>query len=174
MLDLSLSLGKLASPMPASLVPAPRAPFQEITPPLSPDQAAQEAARCLFCYDAPCIAACPTEIDIPRFIQRISTGDTVGAIQSISATIGQISEIATTIASAVEEQGAATQEIARNIQQAAAGTQEVSGNIAGVTQAASETGVASNQVLTASGELSRQSESLRGHVSRFLAAVRAA
>ncbi len=83
LLDLSLSLGKLASPMPVSLVPTPRAPFQEITPPLSPDQAAQEAARCLFCYDAPCIAACPTEIDIPRFIQRISTGDTVGAAETI-------------------------------------------------------------------------------------------
>ncbi len=69
--------------MSLTTVPAPRAPFQEIAPPLSADQAAAEAARCLFCYDAPCIAACPTEIDIPRFIQRIATGDTVGAATTI-------------------------------------------------------------------------------------------
>ena len=54
-----------------------------------------------------------------------------------------MNEIAVTIASAVEEQGAATQEIARNVQQAAMGTQEVSSNIAGVTKSASETGPAS-------------------------------
>ena len=56
---------------------------------------------------------------------RAATGDTVAAIQAIGATIGEINEIATAIASAVEQQGAATQEIARNVQQAAAGTSEV-------------------------------------------------
>src|SRR3546814_392092 len=55
-----------------------------------------------------------------------ATREAVAAIQSIGQTIGQINEIATTIASAVEEQGAATQEIARNVQQASAGTSEVS------------------------------------------------
>ena len=72
------------------------------------------------------------------------------AIEGIGGTIGRINEIATTIASAVEEQGAATQEIARNVQQAARDT-EVSANITGVTQAAGETGAAASQVLGAAG-----------------------
>jgi len=97
----------------------------------------------------------------------------VTAIREIGQTIGQINSITTTIASAVEEQGAATQEIARNVQQAAAGTQEVSANIAGVTQASGETGAAASQINTASGELSRQGYQLRVEVERFLAAVRA-
>ena len=103
-----------------------------------------------------------------------ATGATVIAIQSISETIGQLNEIATTIASAVEEQGAATQEITRNIQQAAAGTTEVSGNIGGVTQAMSETGAAAGKVLGAAGELSKQAETLRTRVATFLTEVRAA
>jgi methyl-accepting chemotaxis protein len=105
---------------------------------------------------------------------QAATREAVAAIQAIGQTIGQINEIATTIASAVEEQGAATQEIARNVQQAAAGTTEVSTNISGVTQAAGETGAAASQVLSASGELARQGETLRGEVEKFLAAVRAA
>jgi methyl-accepting chemotaxis protein len=103
-----------------------------------------------------------------------ATRNAVSAIQSIGLTIGQINEIATTIASAVEEQGAATQEIARNVQQAAAGTQEVSSNIAGVTAAASETGAAASQMLSAAGELAQQGERLRVEVDKFLSAVKAA
>jgi methyl-accepting chemotaxis protein len=105
---------------------------------------------------------------------QAATREAVTAIQAIGQTIGSINEIATTIASAVEEQGAATQEIARNVQQASAGTTEVSSNIAGVTQAATETGAAASQVLSASGELARQGELLRGEVDKFLHAVRAA
>ena len=103
-----------------------------------------------------------------------ATKDSVEAIKSIGKTIGEVNEIATTIASAVEEQSAATQEIARNVQQAAKGTQEVSSNIAGVTQAAGETGTAATQVLGASGDLAKQSEALREQVDRFLAKIRAA
>ena len=103
-----------------------------------------------------------------------ATREAVTAIRSIGQTIGQINEIATTIASAVEEQGAATQEIARNVQQAAQGTNEVSSNISGVTQAAASTGAAAEQVLATAGELSKQSETLRGRVETFLAAVKAA
>jgi len=77
-------------------------------------------------------------------------------------------------ASAVEEQGAATQEIARNVEQAAAGTQEVSANIGGVSQAANETGTAAGQINRAAGELSQQSEKLRAEVDRFLQNLRAA
>ncbi len=85
-----------------------------------------------------------------------------------------MNEIAAGIAAAVEEQGAATQEIARNVQQASAGTSEVSGNIGGVSSAAAEAGAASVQVLNASQDLARHSETLRGEVGRFLATVRAA
>ena len=103
-----------------------------------------------------------------------ATDLSVQAIEGITGTIGRINEIATTIASAVEEQGAATQEIARNVQQASAGTAEVSSNIGGVTQAATDTGAAASQVLGASGELSKQSETLRQQVDGFLARIRAA
>ncbi|MEM7171207.1 MAG: methyl-accepting chemotaxis protein [Pseudomonadota bacterium] len=102
------------------------------------------------------------------------TEDTVTAIESISGTITEVNGIASGIAAAVEEQGASTQEIARNVQEAAQGTQEVSSNIAGVTQAASESGASASQVLAASGELSVQSEKLRQEVNRFLAEIRAA
>jgi methyl-accepting chemotaxis protein len=114
--------------------------------------------------------------DIATQINAIqaATQSAVGAIQGIGKTIGEISQIATTIASAVEEQGAATQEIARNVQQAASGTTEVTSNISGVNQAASETGAAATQVLASASELSQQSETLRGQVEKFLAAVKAA
>jgi len=74
----------------------------------------------------------------------------------------------------VEEQGSATQEIARNVQQAALGTGEIASNVAGVQQAAGDTGAAAHQVLQASSELSRQSETMRGHVETFLSSIKAA
>jgi len=103
-----------------------------------------------------------------------ATSDAVQAIQGIGKTIGQIGEIATSVATAVEEQGAATGEIATNVQQAAAGTQEVSGNIAEVTQAASESQTASAHMLDAANNLAQQGEVLRQEVDRFLKTVRAA
>jgi len=103
-----------------------------------------------------------------------ATRDSVTAVRDIGETIGRINEIATTIASAVEEQGAATKEIARNVQQASAGTAEVSANIGGVTKAATDTGAGATQVLGASGELSRQSDTLRAKVDEFIAKIRAA
>ncbi len=108
-----------------------------------------------------------------KAVQRASA-ESVRVIEEISVTIGNIDEIATSIASAVEEQGVATQEIARNVQQAALGTNEVSTNIEGVSTAAAETGSAATQVLGAASELSQQSEALRGQVDQFLATVRAA
>ncbi len=114
--------------------------------------------------------------EISAQIARIqaSTGGAVTAIGSITARIQEISGVATSIAAAVEEQGAATQEIVRNVGQAAAGTGEVTGNIAGVADAADETGKAAGQVLSAATELSRQSETLTAEVARFLDTVRAA
>lgn len=57
--------------------------FAEIHPPLRPHEAVVEADRCLFCYDAPCTQACPTHIDVPRFIRKISTGNLRGSAQTI-------------------------------------------------------------------------------------------
>ncbi len=102
------------------------------------------------------------------------TEGAVGAIEKIRGIIGEINDISTTIASAVEEQGVSTQEIARNVQQAAQGTSEVNTNITRVTEAASQTGAAATQVLASSGELSQQAEKLRGQVDVFLADVKAA
>jgi dihydropyrimidine dehydrogenase (NAD+) subunit PreT len=57
--------------------------FADITPPMTPRQAAIEAARCLYCFDAPCTQACPTRIDVPGFIKRIMTGNVRGAARVI-------------------------------------------------------------------------------------------
>lgn len=103
-----------------------------------------------------------------------SSSEVVSAIKGISTTINEMSEIASAIAGAVEEQGSATQEIARNVQQAALGTGEISSNVAGVQQAAGDTGAAAHQVLQASSELSRQSETMRGQVETFLSNIKAA
>ncbi len=105
---------------------------------------------------------------------QTATGGAVRDIREIGGTIRQINEIATTIASAVEEQGAATKEIARNVQQASAGTNEVSSNIAGVTQAAGETGQVASHVLEAAVGLNKQSEILSSRVETFLTKIRAA
>ncbi|MGV8998326.1 MAG: methyl-accepting chemotaxis protein [Parvibaculaceae bacterium] len=103
-----------------------------------------------------------------------STGQAVTAINSIGSTIQEMSEIAGAIAAAVEEQGAATLEISRNVQQAAQGTEEVTRSITDVRQAATDTGVASGQVLTAAGELSRNSNDLSREVDSFLDGIKAA
>lgn len=58
-------------------------PLAEHSPPLSPHEAAVEANRCLFCYDAPCTHACPTHIDIPRFIKKIATDNVIGSAKTI-------------------------------------------------------------------------------------------
>jgi methyl-accepting chemotaxis protein len=105
---------------------------------------------------------------------QAATQESVGAIKEIGDTIGRMSEIASTIASAVEEQGAATQEISRNVQQAAQGTMQVSSNIADVQRGASETGSASSQVLSAARSLSSDSTRLKNEVGKFLNSVRAA
>jgi methyl-accepting chemotaxis protein len=103
-----------------------------------------------------------------------ATQDSVGAIKEISGTIEKLSEISSTIAAAVEEQGAATQEISRNVQQAAQGTVQVSSHIADVQHGASDTGSASSQVLSAAQSLSGDSNRLKLEVGKFLSSVRAA
>jgi methyl-accepting chemotaxis protein len=103
-----------------------------------------------------------------------ATGLAVGAIEGASRKIEQMSEIATTIAAAVEEQNVATQEIARNVQQAATGTSDVSSNIGRVKEAAGETSRATTRVLDAAGSLSAQADELNGEVAAFFRQVRAA
>ncbi|MGW1424688.1 methyl-accepting chemotaxis protein [Bradyrhizobium manausense] len=103
-----------------------------------------------------------------------ATEDSVGAIKEIGDTIARMSEISSTIAAAVEEQGAATQEISRNIQHAAQGTSGVSANIGEVQRGAGETGAASAQVHSAAQSLSQESNRLKSEVARFLDSVRAA
>lgn len=57
--------------------------FEDFKQPLSPVEAADESSRCLNCYDAPCINACPTSINIPQFISRIASNNTSGAAKTI-------------------------------------------------------------------------------------------
>jgi methyl-accepting chemotaxis protein len=105
---------------------------------------------------------------------QTATHESVVAIKEIGVTIGRMSEISSTIAAAVEQQGAATQEISRNIQQAAEGTTQVSSNITDVQRGAGETGSASSQVFSAAKTLSRDSSRLKLEVGKFLSSVRAA
>jgi methyl-accepting chemotaxis protein len=105
---------------------------------------------------------------------QTATEESVAAIKAIGDTIGRISEISSTIAAAVEQQGAATQEISRNVGEAATGTAEVATNIADVNRGASETGSASTQVLSSARSLASESSRLRGEVGKFLSSVRAA
>ena len=103
-----------------------------------------------------------------------ATEESVAAIKEIGATIAKISTIAATIAGAVEQQGSATQEIARNVQGVAAGTQDTAANIVKVNRGATETGSASEQVLSSAKSLSGESTRLRAELDRFMANIRAA
>ncbi|MEP7128059.1 MAG: hypothetical protein ABI729_04285, partial [Chitinophagales bacterium] len=57
--------------------------FSQIKPLMSQTEAYYESSRCLFCYDAPCIKACPTGIDIPLFIRQINSKNELGAAKTI-------------------------------------------------------------------------------------------
>ena len=113
------------------------------------------------------------EISAQIAAMQMATEGSVAAIKEIGDTINRISEIATTIASAVEEQNAATQEISRNVQQAATGTMQVASHITDVSCSANETGSASSQVLVSAQSLSKESSHLKQEVKRFLATIRA-
>ncbi|NUB13551.1 hypothetical protein GAY28_13070, partial [Azospirillum brasilense] len=104
---------------------------------------------------------------------QAATNQTIGAIQGIGETIRSINEISTTIASAVQEQAAATQEISNNVAQAARGTDEIARSIEAVSVAANETAQASSLVIRSSSDLSGQSDSLKHQVETFLQALKA-
>ena len=103
-----------------------------------------------------------------------ATGESVDAIKAIGLTIERISEITTSISSAVEEQGTATQSIAQGVEAAAGGTLDVAENIERVAQGASETETTSGQMLRSAKALSEVSIHLRDEVEKFLDSVRAA
>jgi methyl-accepting chemotaxis protein len=102
-----------------------------------------------------------------------ATGVAVTAIQGIGDSIRRINEISTTIAGAVEQQSAATNEISRNVAEAARGTVEVTNNIQGVSQAADESGRGASDILTAAEGLSQESTRLDTVTTEFLKRMRA-
>jgi methyl-accepting chemotaxis protein len=106
-------------------------------------------------------------------IQKVA-GDAINAIQAIGGIIGEVNEVATAIAAAVQEQGAATQEITRSTQYAAQGTKNVSDNITGVKTDADAAAGAAEHVRQASELLETQSRQLGDQVSTFLGKIRAA
>ena len=119
-------------------------------------------------------AKATAEIDMQVADMHAATEETVAEIRAISSTITLISQVSSAIAAAVEQQGAATQEIARNVQQSAQLSTQVASEVNEVNRGSSETGSASGQVLTAAQLLTGQSERLKAHVEQFLNTVRAA
>jgi methyl-accepting chemotaxis protein len=107
--------------------------------------------------------------DIARRVQAIQgdTGAAVTAIEEISAIVAQISDRQTTIASAVEEQTATTNEMSRSVQEAAGGATSIAASISDVSTAADATTAALGQTRTAVDELSRMAGRLRSSVGRF-------
>src|ERR1700741_372752 len=73
----------MQNPVPALSPEEFAARFADLHPAFAPQAAAVEASRCLFCFDAPCTAACPTHIDVPRFIKKIATGNLRGSAATI-------------------------------------------------------------------------------------------
>jgi methyl-accepting chemotaxis protein len=103
-----------------------------------------------------------------------ATREAVAALSAIGGVIGEMSEIATGITAAMEQQGAATQEIARNVGEAAQGTQVVSTGIRDVRRDAEGAGEAAARVLAAAEALAGTATGLRGEVDAFLGGVKAA
>ncbi|MEP0070992.1 methyl-accepting chemotaxis protein [Pyruvatibacter sp.] len=97
----------------------------------------------------------------------------VSAIGGIREVISQVTEISQSIAVAIEEQTAATGEIARNAQQAASGTHEVSSSVQGVSEASQQASAASTQLLASSNSLAEQGDTLRERMDTFIQKVRA-
>jgi methyl-accepting chemotaxis protein len=106
-------------------------------------------------------------------IQKVA-GEAIDAIKGIGSIIGEVNEVATAIAAAVQQQGAATQEITRGTQIASQGTKNVSDNITGVKADADAAAAAADDVKLASEKLETQSQHLGNQVTQFLVKIRAA
>ncbi|MCW2247466.1 methyl-accepting chemotaxis protein [Azospirillum fermentarium] len=103
-----------------------------------------------------------------------SIGDAVSAIQAITQVVYRLNTMASTVASAIDQQMVAATEIGRNATEAAMGTQEVSSNITNVQMAAGTASAGSTQVLQSAKEVAERTERIRGSVDRFISGVRAA
>ncbi len=117
-------------------------------------------------------AKATTEIATQISAIQAETGGAVDAIKRINSVIGDISEMSAVIAGAVEEQGAAMQEVVRNVEQAAVGTNEVASNIVQVVDAARDTGEMAGGVQSAASRVQSESTQLRSRVETFLEAVK--
>lgn len=113
--------------------------------------------------------------DVGNQIREIqaATGEAVSAIAAITETIQRVSEIASGIAAAVEQQGAATNEIARNTQHISADSRSVTENVTALVRDTETVSTASGQILTASNGLHQEIDRLNGEVAGFLAKIRA-
>jgi methyl-accepting chemotaxis protein len=105
---------------------------------------------------------------------QASTGISVGALQAIAAQIGQLEVTAVSIASAVDQQSAAGQDLARSIDLAARSTKNVSTSVAQVREVSLATGAAASQMLSSSSDLKQQAAVLHNQVNDFLNHVRQA
>ncbi len=103
-----------------------------------------------------------------------TTQHAVTVIEGVGTQIRKMSDVASGISAAVEEQGIATREIVRNVDQAATGTNSVTAHISDVAKTADETGAAAGQVLGAASALSSQAQQLEREMQRFLETVRTA
>ena len=119
-------------------------------------------------------ATATQEITVQIADIQAATKEAVEAIGVIVGTITEVRTIAVGVAVAVEQQGAATGEIAKNVQHTAQAAKNVTVNITGVSQAANDTGAAAHQVLDAANGLSERSEELAAEINSFVSGVRAA
>ena len=114
--------------------------------------------------------------DIRQRVSMIQTtsSEAVTAINNISSSIQTVSSVTSSIAGAMEQQNAATQEIARSVSDAARGTDIVIENVSHLSGTVSETGQSAGAVLSASQELSEQSEQLHHEIKQFVSYIRQA
>jgi methyl-accepting chemotaxis protein len=113
--------------------------------------------------------------DITQQVEAIQaeTQRTAAAIRRIGETVDRVNEVSSTIASAIEEQGAATGEISHNVQQAADGTEQVNTSVSEIRARANQTGSAANSLRDQASLLSQQAEILDREVNTFLDTIRA-
>ncbi|MBD8876248.1 methyl-accepting chemotaxis protein [Roseibium polysiphoniae] len=114
--------------------------------------------------------------DISELVAQLQSGseNTFNSIQTVVTAISNIDQQVTGIASAVEEQNAVTDEIARNTNGVAAGSEDISVNITDVSTAATQSSASAEQVRSTVANLSHQSDMLNGELDRFLTTIRAA